>query len=253
MQPSGRNQGGYRGERIVITDVLDQLRIAARAAGWSEEMLPAGQGRELCAWTRKSEAGERNVYLSTGIHGDEPAGPLAVLRLVEDNAWPPDVNLWLCPCLNPTGFAKGTRENAEGRDLNRDYRHRHSDEVRAHVEWLRRQPCFDLGLHLHEDWESRGFYLYELNPQRQHSPASAMINAVRPVCPIDMSDLIENRAAAGGIISPNLDPLTRPEWPESFFMVQEGTRLSYTLEAPSDFPLATRVEALCAAVKAAIR
>ena len=31
------------------------------------------------------------------------------------------------------------------------------------------------------------------------------------------------------------------------------TRLSYTLEAPSDFPLATRVDALVAGVNAALK
>ena len=35
-------------------------------------------------------------------------------------------------------------------------------------------------------------------------------------------------------------------------MVHHKTRVSYTLEAPSDFPLRTRVQALTVAVKAAL-
>ena len=80
----------------------------------------------------------------------------------------------------------------------------------------------------------------------------AMIAGVQPVCPIDPSPLIEGREAENGIIRPNLDPRSRPQWPESFFLIQTKTRLSYTLEAPSDFTLATRANALVAAARTAL-
>jgi murein peptide amidase A len=79
-----------------------------------------------------------------------------------------------------------------------------------------------------------------------------MIAAVTPVCLIDHSEIIEGREAHGGIIRPSLDPRTRPLWPEAFWLLQHKTRLSYTLEAPSDFPLEVRVKALVAAVKNAL-
>ncbi|MBP7431886.1 MAG: hypothetical protein KBC05_20820 [Candidatus Hydrogenedentes bacterium] len=72
------------------------------------------------------------------------------------------------------------------------------------------------------------------------------------VCPIDHSEVIEGRPASGGIIRPNLDPATRPQWPEAFWLLQNKTRRSYTLEAPSDIPLDTRVQALAAGVRAAL-
>jgi hypothetical protein len=61
---------------------------------------------------------------------------------------------------------------------------------------------------------------------------------------------IEGRPAAGGIIRPSADPRSRIEWPEAFWLLTHNkTRHSYTLEAPSDFPLATRVAALVTAVR----
>jgi len=39
---------------------------------------------------------------------------------------------------------------------------------------------------------------------------------------------------------------------ESFFLLTHKTRLSYTLEAPSDFPLSVRVAGLVAGVRAAM-
>jgi thymidylate synthase ThyX len=137
-------------------------------------------------------------------------------------------------------------------DLNRDYRSHESPETRAHLELLKSERPFDLCLCLHEDWEAKGFYLYEANPEQQPSLAAAIIEAVKQVCPIDASEIIEGRAANGGIIRPNLDPQSRPQWPESFWLLQHRTRLSYTLEAPSDFPLQTRVDALTSATLAAI-
>jgi hypothetical protein len=49
-----------------------------------------------------------------------------------------------------------------------------------------------------------------------------------------------------------VDPRDRPQWPESFFLLTHKTRLSYTLEAPSDFPLESRVAALTAGVEQAL-
>jgi len=247
------NQGGYRGERIETTAVLEATIATARARGWRVESLDAGEGIQLPALTRPADEVVARVYLSAGIHGDEPAGLVAAQELIEEDCWPGDVELYCCPCLNPSGAALGRRENAAGLDLNRDYRAGRTPEVRAHTAWLRAQPKFDLTLCLHEDWEAHGFYLYELNPDGRPSFAERMLRAVRKVCPIDSSEVIEGRPASAGLIRPVFEPERRPDWPEAFFLVSHQTRLSYTLEAPSDFPLAVRVQALKAAVGAALR
>jgi len=239
---------------------------AAKAHGWSIEDIPAAPNLNLLALTHgagapvkgnvisgpRADSTRPRVYVSTGIHGDEPAGPLAVRHLLQENQWPKDFEYWLCPCLNPGGFASSRRENVEGIDLNRQYLEPQAAETRAHIAWLQRQPRFDLCLCLHEDWESHGFYVYELNADNQPSLAEAIVRGVAEVCPIDFSEEIEGRPAREGIIRPSIDPRTRPQWPESFFLLTYKTRLSYTLEAPSDFPLSARVAALVAGVNAAL-
>lgn len=252
MKRLGKNIDRYLGEAIDIQRVCHAAAAAARHHGWQAETIPFDGGGELLTFRRAAPDARRNVYLSTGIHGDEPAGPLAVLRLLEENAWPSDLNLYLCPCLNPTGFPQNRRENHLGKDVNRDYKHFETAEARAHVAWLARQPGFDVAFCLHEDWESNGFYLYELNPDDLPSLAQRMVDAVTRVCPIDLGEMIEGRPAKGGIIHPSHDPTSRPQWPEAFWLLRNKTRLSYTLEAPSDFPLAMRVEALVVAMKAAL-
>ena len=253
----GKNHGGYHGESIDIRAALRDMETAAKQYGWAAEAFGQQGEFELVALhrapaVRSQESGVR-IYISTGIHGDEPAGPLAALRLLQENKWPESAELWCCPCLNPTGFVSNRRENAEGKDLNRDYRHLATAEVRAHIAWLERQPRFDIYLCLHEDWESHGFYLYEQNPDGKSSLAETIVSAVQKVCPIDPSEIIEERPAKNGIIRPKLDPRTRPQWAEAFYLIMNKARLGYTLEAPSDFPLSTRVNALVAAVEVAMQ
>lgn len=70
------------------------------------------------------------ILLMGGVHGDEPEG----VRLAEDVlAWlkgrtptigliPPPIAPWiLIPCLNVDGYARKTRVNGRGVDLNRNY------------------------------------------------------------------------------------------------------------------------------------
>jgi len=258
VEQLGKNHGGYHGETIEVHAVLRDLGIAAQQQGWMVETFGQQGGFDLIALHRAPVSishppSPLRFYLSSGIHGDEPAGPLAALRLLRENDWPPNAELWFCPCLNPMGFRLNRRENPDGKDLNRDYRHLATAEVRAHFAWLERQPRFDAYLCLHEDWEAHGFYLYEQNPDGRLALAETIIKAVQKVCPIDPSEVIEDRPAKDGIIRPNLDPNTRPQWAEAFYLIMNKSRLGCTLEAPSDFPLPVRVNALVTGVNAALK
>lgn len=256
MQRLGKNHDGYHGETIDVRAVLGEVESVAPRHGWLPEVFHTTDDFRWLALIHRANSRTTHhaprVYISTGIHGDEPAGPLAALRLLRENRWPAAIEITLLPCLNPFGFAANLRVNGAGIDLNRDYRHFKAAEVRAHVAWLEKQRPFDLCLCLHEDWEAHGFYVYELNPEDQPSLAERIVARVAPVCPVDRSEIIEGRAAHAGIIRPNLDPGSRPQWPEAFWLIQNKTRLSYTLESPSDFPLGTRVDALVAGVQAAL-
>ena len=257
VQKLGKNHGGYRGETIDIRAVLREAESAAHLHGWALEVFCEQGDLKFLALRRSQPSTPRvetvtRIYISAGIHGDEPAGPLAALRLIQENHWPEEKEIFLLPCLNPTGFMLNQRENSGGVDLNRDYRNPRSAEVRAHIAWLERQPKFDLYLCLHEDWESHGFYLYEQNPDNRPSVAEKSIEAVQKACPVDPSEIIEDRPAKHGIIRPSINPHERPDWPEAFYLITNKSRQGYTLEAPSDFPLAMRVNALVAAVNAAL-
>lgn len=230
-----------------------ELSAAAAAAGFRVEVYGEEAGCPLLGLTRRTRGPRPRIYLSSGMHGDEPAPPHAVLELLRAREFTPDADWIICPLLNPGGLARGTRENARGVDLNRDYRGRLEPETRAHVRWLRRQPAFDLALCLHEDWESTGFYLYELNPRHLPTLADRMVAAAGGFLPIEGPGMIDGREAlVPGIIRPTEELAEREHWPEAIYLQVHHAALGYTLKTPSALPLRQRVAAQRAALHAAI-
>jgi protein MpaA len=249
----GINKGRYHGEGLNIAEYLREFHAAAENRGWQAEHFATIAGFDLYGYRRTPSNPKRTVYISTGIHGDEPAGPVALRELVELDRWPADIDLIISPCLNPTGLAAKTRENKNGIDLNRDYRTFKSEEVRAHVHWLNKLPPFDFSLVLHEDWEADGFYLYEVNYENVPSPAQRIIQAVRELCPIQHDTVIDQLwQCRAGVIHPNIAPGDRPLWAEAVYLIVNKTKLSITLETPSDFPLSFRAAAHVRALTAAL-
>ncbi len=233
-------------------ELISKIESAGASAGFRVERYGEAGGYPLLALTRRTPGPRPRIYVSAGIHGDEPAAPVAILEMLRAGVFDGRATWFVCPALNPTGLAAGTRENAGGLDLNRDYRSTRSPEIAAHVAWLQGQPSFDLTLALHEDWESTGFYLYEQNPRDRPSLAPLMLGAVSRECPIDRSPVIDGREAQDGVIRPLGDPFGRELWPESLYLRVNHTSLAYTLESPSAFPLPQRIRALRAAVESAI-
>lgn len=201
------------------------------------------------AWERAGSGPP--VYLSAGIHGDEPAGPLALLALMEEGFFPDGRHFIVCPALNPSGLALGTRENAEGKDLNRDYLKRSSVETEVHARWLDEKPLPGLFISLHEDWETSGFYLYEINlgADRPHRVA-ALLAAVEEIFPPESGPEIDgHEVRAAGWIFHACEADLPDEWPEAIHLAKRGCPLSYTLETPSCARLGDRVAAHLAAVR----
>jgi protein MpaA len=234
-------------------DFISQFDAAARRADLKVQTYGEITGHPLNAYTKRTPGIRPRVYISTGMHGDEPAPPLALLRLVEEGFFDERCTWFICPLLNPTGFALRTRENFGHVDLNRDYKSLVAAEVLAHVAWLRQQPRFDLAVCGHEDWEAQGFYLYEVNLGGHPTLANAMITAARAHGPIENATVIDGREIAEpGIIRPTADPAVRETWPESLYLAYNHCTLNYTIESASAQPIEQRIATQCAVLKAAI-
>jgi hypothetical protein len=223
---------------------LDRVAAAAARHGWTLSPLPSPPDQPR-VWLRRPAAAETapRIYVSAGIHGDEPAGPNTLLRMLEDNLFHPGIGWFLFPCLNPAGLERGTRENPGGIDLNRDYRNPRSAEIREHLLVLQTLPRFDVNVCLHEDWETCGVYLYELRNPETPGCARALLEAMTASLPIEQAPVIDGFPADAGLISRPRSFLDRPDWPEALYLGTHHTDLGYTLETPSSLPLGARVEA----------
>ena len=129
------------------------------------------EGRPIEAVEAGNPSGTRVLVVGC-IHGDETGG-IAVAQALERLA-PRDLDLWIVPDLNPDGFAAGTRQNAHGIDLNRNFPWRwrpmggvyrsgprplSEREARiAHALILRLHPHLTVWFHQHLDmvWASGG-------------------------------------------------------------------------------------------------
>ncbi len=79
-------------------------------------------GRPIRAW-RLGDPGARTTAVAVAtLHGDEPA-PRRILEQLRDGPPVSGVDLWVVPRVNPDGLVRGTRANAHGVDLNRNFRY----------------------------------------------------------------------------------------------------------------------------------
>jgi hypothetical protein len=94
---------------------------APTASGW-EDVGTSVQGRPIRVQTVGH--GPRKVLFIGGIHGDEPEGAVATAELpaaFETAGLDGAVTLTIMEDANPDGRAAGTRDNANGVDVNRNF------------------------------------------------------------------------------------------------------------------------------------
>ena len=125
------------------------------------------RGRPIAARVLGPDAAPRKLLLVGCIHGNECAGT-AILSALARRPVAAGVQLWLVAELNPDGTAAGTRQNARGVDLNRNFPYlweRISDptydsgprpasepETRAAMALIRRiRPAVTIWYHQHMD------------------------------------------------------------------------------------------------------
>ena len=234
------------------------IEEAARAGDWTIRYLSpcASSTRPWLHRPARTASDAPRFYLSTGIHGDELAGPAALLEMLRQPDFFASYETTIFPILNPDGLARGIRGNADGIDLNRDYRDPQSEEIAGHLAALKTLGRFDAAMFLHEDFEGIGAYIYELNESLSSTLGSDIIAAMGRHVPIDLRPEIETRPANGGVISRRDIALKdarieeHREWPEAIYLSVHHTQLSYTTETPMPLPLEQRVKAQIAAVMA---
>jgi predicted deacylase len=105
--------GTVRSATVAQAAALRPAVIASRVIGHSV------RGRAIRAY-HLGQPGRTRVVLISAMHGNETA-PRQILTSLRDGNPVRGVDLWVVPSYNPDGIAAGTRQNAHGVDLNRNF------------------------------------------------------------------------------------------------------------------------------------
>lgn len=180
------------------------------------------------------------IYLSAGIHGDEPGAPWGLLAWAKENVARLQRDRFLIfPVLNPHGLILNTRNDQDGADLNRSFNVPGHPLVAAWREVVDDRQLA-LALCLHEDYDGQGCYLYELNP-RAKVVGHQILADCETVLPTDQRKRIDGRSAKNGLIVRRSLP-EMPGHPEAIVLHLLGAPLTLTFESPSEFSLHDRIE-----------
>ncbi|MFZ4775519.1 MAG: M14 family metallopeptidase [Terrimicrobiaceae bacterium] len=233
--------------------LIRRWRRAAAAAGLTLQAFAKSGGYPIYCLSSKPSAKPRPaIYFSAGIHGDESAATEGLISWVEKN--PRIIRNFhadIFPCLNPWGLVNNNRLDIRGRDLNRCYNKPHVPQIRAQLK-IFSQRRFDLALTLHEDYDARGLYIYEVPGKRPFWAEDLLIAASRHV-PSDPRSSIEGRRAKNGIVRRKVSPDMMPDWPEALLLHFTHASRTFTIETPSEFSIDARVAAQEAVIGLAVK
>ena len=262
-----------------VTDrILEALGKSKRLTIWHQvSIAPSSYPLSCLRWTAKQKSSPL-IYVSAGIHGDEPAGVECAVRLIElladhdkNNLFPFNEYNWLIsPCDNPHGYERDIRENAAGLDLNRMFetptqcpetafiaeslQHKQYEhtEKRYSPNTIGEKVVIELALDLHEDSDSDGFYLWERRTSECLPIGCVVVKNVEELCPINRKLLIEKHRNENGVIT-LLDKVTTKGWTRGRYLAEQVNTRCLILETPTQLDWETRVATHMKAIRAAVK
>jgi hypothetical protein len=187
------------------------------------------------------------IGLFGAIHGDEPAGALALAALLAQLAQEPDqaenFQLQVYPLCNPTGFEDNTRHSRRGRDLNREF---WQASVEAEVQLLEhelRTRHFNGIIQLHADDTSDGIYGFVRGHTLTENLLRPALAEAGKILPRNVNATIDGFAARDGIIYAAYEGVLAA--PAQI----EPIPFEIIFETPQRAPIALQVQALVVAIR----
>jgi hypothetical protein len=152
-----------------------------------------------------SNSGEPiRIGLFGTIHGDEPAGALALGQLLFELSAEPQLaenfHLEIYPICNPTGYEDNTRHSRSGRDLNREFWKNSSEPEVQILEQELKGNHFSGLIQLHADDTSDGIYGFVRGHTLTENLLRPALREAGKVLPRNVNATIDGFAARDGII-----------------------------------------------------
>ena len=243
-------KSGRRSIDALLQPVLAQAGLEASFLGPFEVQ---GETYSIPRFSFRGSNGADPIRIGifAAIHGDEPAGALAVIRflldLIAHPALATDYQIHAYPVCNPTGFEDNTRHSRKGRDLNREFWKNSTEaEVRILENELRTQHFQGL-VQLHADDTSDGIYGFVRGATLTENLLRPALQEAEKILPRNNNALIDGFAARDGMIYDVYEGVLAA--PKAI----EPVPFEIIFETPHHAPIDLQVKALQAAMRAILK
>ena len=218
--------------------------------------------------TDEGDVDPKDVLISSGVHGEEPAGVYTLLRFLEDGIldFLGDYRFLIFPCINPFGFEYGYRFNPDGIDVNRQFKHdtdcHEAAKVMRILSRLARRFAFTVDLHETDpNWADEGFpasdnpetfYMWETCADKSIRIGDKVIDEVKKTAEVcDWAKIYEDTNHGGVIWYPEGcgNPVYAQGTTLDAYLNANYTPQSFTLETPCGWEMDRRVAVNLAAVR----
>jgi protein MpaA len=186
-------------------------------------------------------AAQRRIGIFALLHGDEPAGAMALLGWLRAMAADPSLasgyDLVCYPVCNPTGYEDGSRHNRAGFDLNREFWRGSAQPEIGILEAELRGRQFDGVIALHADDTCDGLYGYAHGRLFNENLLRPALRASERILPCDRRAVIDGFSAHEGVIADCFPGVLAPppdQRPQPFEVI---------FETPAAMPLDKQAEA----------
>ena len=180
-----------------------------------------------------------NVAILSGLHGNEPGGPYGVIDFLKNYDSFDVCNLFIMPIMNPHGFNRHIRRDANQSDLNRQWDENNTKLIKTLKKLFKKQK-FDFVLSLHEDDSADGFYIYGgrlIGIDSLKWIAEILATHIKPISDGE----IYGDPVYGGVVEAN-DEKKPKHFKSLEFFFDKINVPNLTLELPGDLKLEKRIE-----------
>lgn len=197
--------------------------------------------------SRQSNPNVRRVFISSGVHGNEPIGVTSVLELVAnlyDSPLRDQYEFTFVPMMNPGGLNDNMRTMRDGQDLNRQFDAHNVPQKLENLGNFLRAHQFVLSLDVHGAKLRSGFFVIKAGEDQ------GLVSESLQVLDRDLL-LASDSGTYPGFVSLVLDPhryhLTAPgdatsnnQGTVKGYLYAHNTPHSYTVEYPGHIPVCQR-------------
>jgi predicted deacylase len=188
----------------------------------------------------------KRILLISGIHGDELSGPHILFEFLQKIEQCPELEFEFLPFLNPSGFLKGTRENEDGKDLNRWFFDKPKKDEPKECSLIKEffdSESYDFLISFHEDPEIEDFYLYNDTNHEKDSPLIQSIFETVNSFGVEFYNGVDNdedgMLSENGYIGPS--PTDGEATLEAYLLRNEKVKEALTIEIPGLLDLEKKI------------